>query len=200
MESIPIKGHTAYNELRMGIAYNKIIVLGNSGSGKSTLAQKIGEKLSLPVHHLDFHFFSANWKQPDDEEWRQKITQFLSEDKWVIEGGVNNLESRVSACDLVIYLDFPLYFCLYRVIKRYFHFKKTETPFLPKGCDNKLTFHFLKYIFTFRSVRHPLIMETLMKYQGLRQTLILKTLQDIEDFEIIFLNNLIKKKNPLEEI
>lgn len=35
----------------------KIIIIGSGGAGKSTLAKQLGEKLELPVIHLDALFW-----------------------------------------------------------------------------------------------------------------------------------------------
>lgn len=34
----------------------RVLIIGNSGGGKSTLARRLGEKLGLPVIHLDVLF------------------------------------------------------------------------------------------------------------------------------------------------
>lgn len=183
----------------MSHVYKRILILGNSGSGKSTLAQKMGAALSLPVYHLDHYFWGPNWEHPDDEIWRQRLMEFLSLEAWIIEGGVNNLEARVDAADLVIYIDFPTWFCLYRSIVRYFKFWLTPEPFLPKGCKNRLDWRFLRYIFTFNRIRAPLIRETLSKYENFRNIVIIKTSQDKREFDQIFLNNLIKRMHPHDD-
>lgn len=176
----------------MSSSYHRVILIGNSGSGKSTLAQKIGDQLDLPVHHLDIHFWGPNWQHPHEEEWRGKLLTFLKEEKWVIEGGINNLESRVEAADLILYFDFPTWLCLYRCLRRYVRYLFESEPLLPPDCKNKLTWFFIKYILTFHTTRRKMIEETLEKYKDSRKILTFKTQTDVDDFELSFLKHLTK--------
>jgi len=179
----------------MSESYKRVIVVGNSGSGKSTLAKKVGKQLSLPVHHLDLHFWGPGWEHPEDEAWRKNLSNFLLGEQWVIEGGANNFDMRVEAADLVVYLKFPVWFCLWRVIRRYVLFLlNKEEPFLPSGCKNRLSWDFLKYVLTFSSVRNKRIEEVLREYEGKRKIVILKNSHDVEDFEVSFLNCLNRPK------
>jgi adenylate kinase family enzyme len=107
---------------------NKICIIRNAGSGKSTLAQQLAEVFNLPVHHVDVHFFVSEQELLSDEGWRQKLISMLCEDKWVIEGGGDNLELRLQAAELVIFLDISTYVCLWRVMKRYVRFKFFNKP------------------------------------------------------------------------
>lgn len=38
----------------------RIMLIGSGGSGKSTLARELGEKLNIPVYHLDVLFWKPN--------------------------------------------------------------------------------------------------------------------------------------------
>ena len=40
----------------------RILMIGCGGAGKSTLARALGEKLGLPVVHLDKLWWTGNWE------------------------------------------------------------------------------------------------------------------------------------------
>lgn len=41
----------------------KIMIVGSGGAGKSTLAKQLGEKLDIPVYHLDAIFWQPGCGQ-----------------------------------------------------------------------------------------------------------------------------------------
>ncbi|MDP2124712.1 MAG: topology modulation protein, partial [Parvibaculum sp.] len=47
----------------------RILVIGCSGGGKSTLARALGEKLALPVVHLDVLFWKPGWVESSYDEF-----------------------------------------------------------------------------------------------------------------------------------
>ncbi|MCL2483850.1 MAG: hypothetical protein FWD89_02100 [Firmicutes bacterium] len=97
----------------------KISIIGPSGTGKSTLAIKLGEILSLPVHHIDCYFWKEGWVEEDKEVLRKKIEEITNEEKWVIDGTYRvTLENRFEKSDLIIYLNFPIDFCIESIRKR----------------------------------------------------------------------------------
>ena len=40
----------------------RALIIGGVGSGKTALAIRLGEKLSLPVHHLDRLYWQPGWQ------------------------------------------------------------------------------------------------------------------------------------------
>lgn len=58
-----------------------MVILGCAGSGKTTLALTMGERLALPVIHLD-----TLWEPCDPEAFREKLPAAVAGDAWVTEG------------------------------------------------------------------------------------------------------------------
>ncbi|WP_321025720.1 EutP/PduV family microcompartment system protein [Hungatella effluvii] len=45
----------------------RILIIGGNGCGKTTLSNKLANKLSLPLTHLDALYWNDNWKPVSDE-------------------------------------------------------------------------------------------------------------------------------------
>lgn len=70
----------------------RIAIIGYSGSGKSTLAAQLGQKLQVPVLHLDSVHWLPGWVERPREEEKQIVRAFLDEhDAWVIDGNYSAL-------------------------------------------------------------------------------------------------------------
>ena len=97
----------------------RIMIIGCGGSGKSTLAQQLGQKLGLPVIHLDKLFWTPGWVSIPKEEFDRVHADAVSKEKWIIDGNFDRtIPVRLKRCDTVIYLDFSRFACLMGVLKR----------------------------------------------------------------------------------
>lgn len=98
----------------------RVVILGNAGSGKSTLARRLGERLGLPVVHLDVLFWEPGWTEPDNEAFRARVRAAIAGDSWVCEGNYlsRTFDLRLPRADQVIWLDTPRLTCVRRVIVR----------------------------------------------------------------------------------
>lgn len=56
-----------------------------TGSGKSTLAARVGDRLGLPYHAMDELTWNPGWVAVPEQEQRQRVTEVLAGDEWVID-------------------------------------------------------------------------------------------------------------------
>jgi adenylate kinase family enzyme len=132
------------------VAHKRILIIGCSGSGKSTLALRIGQKLDLPVIHLDRIFWRDNWQSVTMEEFDSLLAMELKKDRWVMDGNyTRTISERLKWCDSIIYLDFPRFKCIRVAIGRVIrHYGKTR-PDVGGNCPERFDLDFLKYIWNF---------------------------------------------------
>lgn len=126
----------------------KIAIIGYSGSGKSTLARALGERLDCPVLHLDSVYHGPGWSVRPDEEVLQAVENFLEHDAWVVDGTYSrfHFERRMSEADRIIILSFNRFACLWRVWKRYRHYRGQSRPDIAEGCPEKLDWVFVRRV------------------------------------------------------
>ena len=160
----------------------KIIIIGSGGSGKSTFARELGEKLDLPVIHLDSEFWKPGWVMPEREEWLKKLENLLSEPKWIADGNyLSSLEFRLSKAEAVIFLDFKRSVCIYRVIKRYFKHRRGTRPDMAEGCGEKIDLEFTKWLWSFPKKVRPQMIEILAKYPE-KNIVALRNSKEVKEF------------------
>src|SRR5699024_11024103 len=165
----------------------RIMVMGvSAGVGKSTFARKLGEILNIDVYHLDSFYWKPGWVEAPQEEFANSQQEIVEQDEWIIEGNYNRTyDIRAQHADTIIYLELPLFVCLYRVFKRWIsHIGKTRLD-MGEGCKEKLDYQFLKYIFTTYNRRKKQMRD---KFQRLEESdpamkiVILKGKTDIQDY------------------
>jgi adenylate kinase family enzyme len=143
------------------------MIVGCSGAGKSTLARRISEKTGLPVIHVDQIYWTAGWINRSREETRRLVAEAIAGDEWIFEG--NNSRSfdlRVAKADTVIFLDFPVPLCLFRVIKRVVTGFGRVRSDMAEGCPEGVDWEFLKWIVGYKRNLRPEIIEMLDSLPG----------------------------------
>ncbi|WP_217585833.1 topology modulation protein [Lentibacillus saliphilus] len=166
----------------------KIMVIGvSAGAGKSTFAMKLGEKLGIHVYHLDALFWKPGWVQTMDEEFAEAQTHIIkNEQKWIIEGNYSSTYSiREEQADTIIYLELPLWLCLYRVVKRFITYRGQTRPDMAVGCSEKLDWTFIKFIVTTYRRRKKNMAERCVAFEKMgneRRAYRLKGRKEVQEF------------------
>ena len=162
----------------------RIIIIGCGGAGKSTLARQLGEKLNLPVVHLDQIWWApGNWKHTSREKFDELLRKELEKPQWILDGNFNRtLEARLEKCDTVIYLDLPRWVCLRSWLGRVIKNWGTARPDMAPGCCEWFDPEMAKWIWNFNKQNHQRYLELLNKAEG-KQIFILRNRREVEEFK-----------------
>ena len=161
----------------------KIAIIGCPGSGKSTLAFKLHKLLHIPLFHIDQYFWKPGWQRPDREEFRKIHNQLSDGPEWIIEGmAVSHFSYRLAKADVIIFLDVPLYICLYRIFKRAFlNFGKVFFS-SALGCPERFPDReFLTYVWNFNSKQKPEVKALLKTYKNDKKIFVIKNQHELEE-------------------
>ena len=113
----------------------RITICGNSASGKSTFSENLGTVSGLPVFHLDLFQFKPGWQKTPEAEFEKIHNEWLTQPLWIIEGvgDWEPLKQRFEAADTIIYLDFPVEYCLQKAQERLEKDKISPNKFVPEN-------------------------------------------------------------------
>lgn len=130
----------------------RVIIIGPCGSGKSTLARELAPRLGLPLVHMDQLGWQAGWVETEKAELHARLAEAVTGERWLIEGNYGStLAPRLERADTVIYLDFPIRLCLWRLVKRIATQRGRSRPDMPEGCPERFDAAFFWYVMNWNS-------------------------------------------------
>ncbi len=145
----------------------RLLVLGCPGAGKSTLALALGERLSLPVVHLDRLWWKSGWVNRTEGEFDALLDAVFQGEGWVMDGNyLRTLPRRLERCDAVILLDYPRRLCLLRALRRILTWRGRTRPDMAAGCPERLDAGFIRWIWDFHRTQRPQVLELLNRWEG----------------------------------
>ena len=160
----------------------RIVIIGCGGAGKSTLARQLGEKLDIPVVHLDKLFWRPGWVQVSREEFDKLHRDAIAQDRWIIDGNFDRtMEERIQRSDTVIYLDFSRFACLMGVCKRVLTTYGKVRPDMGEGCPERIDWEFLQWVWNFNKNKREKNYRLLNETEGIEK-IVLKNRRAVKKF------------------
>jgi len=145
---------------------DRIAIIGSAGAGKSTLALKIAKIVNLPLFHMDRLFWKPGWVETPKSEFNAIVEEVSKKPRWIIDGNYSRtMDIRLDAADMIIFLDYSRFLCLFRAIKRSFLFRNRYRPDITEGCEEKFNLEFYKWIWDFPNRNRQKIIDSLSKFR-----------------------------------
>ena len=161
----------------------RILIIGSGGAGKSTFSLKLQKALQLPLIHLDRHYWKVGWVESSKEEWALKVKDLVKGESWIMDGNYSGtLHIRVPEADTVIFLDFPNWKCVYRVLKRVVQGLWRTRPDMAEGCRERFDWEFVRYVWNYPKRSRPKVMRMLKEEGDRLKVYIVKNDAELEDF------------------
>lgn len=152
----------------------RILVIGSGASGKSTLADQLGKKLRFPVIHLDWEYWHSGWIENSEQNWKPKIDHLITPPEWIFDSNVSGLfDDRFHAADTIIFLDFPRWISLYRLLKR---------KWISKGKKGRSDGAYLKWAWNFPHQSRPALLQKLHEVSSTKTVITLRSPTEVRRF------------------
>lgn len=137
---------------------HRIVVFGGTGSGKSTFARALGERLGLPVIHLDALYYEPGWRDPDPRKFQARLASAIAGESWISEGNFVALTAdlRLPRADMIFWIEQPVWLRMARALRRGF-FERGERPDLAPGCRDRVNWELLSDVWAFDRKWRPMI-------------------------------------------
>ena len=155
----------------------KIIVIGCPGSGKSTFARVLHNKTGIPLYHLDMMYWNADRTTVEKSVFLERLSDVLEKDEWIIDGNYGaTMELRISACDTVIFLDYPPRVCLDGIKERRGK-PRSDMPWIETEEDAE----FISFIKGYNEQQKPKVLALFEKY-GDKSIIVFKSREQADAF------------------
>ncbi len=144
----------------------RVSVIGCPGTGKTTFSRELAHAKGLPLIHLDlmYHDQSRSY-QTDEDSWRSRVLSETKKKQWIIDGNYKStFDIRLPKSDTIIFLDYPTYLSIWRVIKRRVHFRKKAREDMPPTWKERFEWDFFVFILKFNHSIAPHMRQLLKSY------------------------------------
>ncbi len=108
----------------------------------------------LPLVHLDALYWRTPRQQPNTAAWHIQLAQALAQPKWIKDGHYpSSLALRLQRADAAIYLDYPRYLAVWRVLQRTWQPQRADG--LAATQLPQRDWRFMQRVWRYRSLQRP---------------------------------------------
>jgi adenylate kinase family enzyme len=160
-------------DLGLRSAVQRIVVVGCAGSGKTVVSRALGQRLGLPVIHLDALYYNEAWNPRPYGEFCAVQREIVSDPEWMIDGNyVSSMPIRLTAADGVIIMDVPTVVALWGVFRRWWKYRSGQHS---EGAFVRITAAFLRYVARFRKSMRPRVVAVVREHAGHAEVRVLRS-------------------------
>ena len=161
----------------------KILVIGCCGAGKSTFSKKLQSIINLEIIHLDQYYHKPIWEETEQDEWKKIVNSLVQKPSWIMDGNYGGtFDVRFKEADTIIYLDYPILKCFWRVIIRIFKYHGVVRSDMANGCKEQFDLEFLHFVLTFNSKFRKGIIQKLNLVKDEKKVRVFKTDKQADKF------------------
>ena len=162
---------------------NRVAVIGSGGAGKSTFARELGAKTGIPVIHLDALFWGPGWAPMPKPQWTELERGLIAGERWIMDGNYGSTQKlRLPRADTVVFLDIPRLVCVWAVIRRWATYRRRGRPDMRPENNDKLELEFLRWIWTYPSLKRPEVLARLAALPPSTRVVRLRSRREIRQF------------------
>jgi adenylate kinase family enzyme len=126
----------------------------------------MGERLGLPVIHLETLYWLPGWQAPPPGAHRGAFAAAFAQEAWISEGNfIETFDLRLHRADLVVILEQPRRLCLWRALRRAV-LSRRDRPDLAPGCPEQFDRQLLRDIWRFGADTRPRLETALREHGG----------------------------------
>lgn len=142
----------------------RVNVVGLSGSGKSTIARRLGDALQVQYLEMDSFFHGPNWTEPKEADFRKRIADAISGDRWVLDGNYHSKthDLKWERATTIVWVNTPFARNIYQSTSRAIQRAWTQQELWP-GTGNRESFR--KSFFS----RQSIVLWALTNYHRIQQ-------------------------------
>lgn len=107
------------------------------------------------------------WVESNKDELRERLAPITAGEHWLIDGTYGGtLDTRLGRADTVVYLDYPVRLCAWRLLRRIATYRGRSGPDMTEDCPERFDLDFFFYVLRWNSGPGPRLETRLREYDG----------------------------------